>query len=90
MDRPEHVIDLLFTDVVMPEMSGRELADRIQERRPGISILYTSGYTRNAMTNAGRLDPSVDLLPKPFTFANLAEKVRQVLDRNEMEGAADA
>ena len=81
LDRQEQPVHLLLTDVVMPEMSGRELAVAVHARQPDLPVLYTSGYTRNAITNAGRLAPNVDLLAKPFTFADLAAKVREVLDR---------
>ena len=75
-------VDLLFTDVVMPEgMDGRRLADEAQRRRPGIKVLFTTGYTRNAIVHDGRLDPGVELISKPFSFEALAAKVRQVLDR---------
>ena len=65
MEREEGRIDLLFTDVVMPNMSGRELADRALARQPDLKILYTSGYTRNAIVHGGRLDPGVAMIPKP-------------------------
>jgi len=74
-------IDLLFTDVVMPAgLDGRQLADEALRRRPGIKVLYTTGYTRNAIVHNGRLDPGVQLIGKPFTFQELARKVRAVLD----------
>jgi len=73
--------DLLFTDVIMPGgMNGRELADRVMRRRRGIKVLYTSGYTENAIVHHGRLDPGVALLNKPYRKKELAEKLRQVLD----------
>jgi PAS domain S-box-containing protein len=80
LDRQEQSVHLLLTDVVMPEMSGRELADAVHARKPDLPVLYTSGYTRNAMAHAGRLGTSVELLAKPFTFAELATKVREILD----------
>ena len=73
-------IDLLFTDVVMPGMSGKELSNEVCKLRPSLKILYTSGYTRNAIVHGGRLDAGVALLPKPFTSRALAERVRVLLD----------
>jgi two-component system, cell cycle sensor histidine kinase and response regulator CckA len=73
-------VDLLFTDVVMPEMGGKELADRIQSLYPGTKILFTSAYTENAIVHQGVLDEGVTLLQKPFTPSALALKVREVLD----------
>jgi CheY-like chemotaxis protein len=73
-------VDLVFTDVVMPGMTGRELADQVKGRWPDIRILFTTGYTRNAIVHGGRLDPGVHLLPKPYTSAALSRKVRAVLD----------
>jgi CheY-like chemotaxis protein len=76
-------IDLLFTDIVMPGgVDGRKLADEATRRRPGLKVLFTTGYTRNAIVHHGRLDPGVQLLVKPFTFGELSEKVRALLDRS--------
>jgi signal transduction histidine kinase/CheY-like chemotaxis protein len=73
-------IDLLFTDVVLPGgMSGRQLSDSVVEMRPGLPVLFTTGYTRNAIVHHGRLDPGVNLLGKPYTQQDLARKLRQLL-----------
>jgi CheY-like chemotaxis protein len=78
---PELRVDLLFTDVVLPDgMNGRELAQRVLAVRPGLPVLFTTGYTRDAIVKHGRLDPEVDLLPKPFGIGQLARKIRQLLD----------
>lgn len=74
-------IDLVLTDVVMPgPMRSTELARRVKERRPGVCVLFTSGYTEDAIVHGGRLDPGVELLSKPYTHEALARKVRQLLD----------
>ena len=73
-------IDLLVTDVVMPEMGGKELADKLTAEYPRLSVLYISGYTDNAIAHHGVLDEGVSLLQKPFSPQSLAEKVRGVLD----------
>jgi PAS domain S-box-containing protein len=73
-------IDLLFTDVVMPHMSGKELADRVRALYPHIRILFTSAYTENAIIHQGVLNHDVKLLQKPFTPSALARKLREVLD----------
>ncbi|MFC3442860.1 CHASE3 domain-containing protein [Sphingobium rhizovicinum] len=78
-------IDMLFTDIVMPGINGRQLADRASAQRPGLKVLYTTGYTRNAIVHNGMLDPGLALLAKPFTFDQLAKKVRQVLDGGPAE-----
>ncbi len=73
-------IQLLFTDVVMPgKLRSPELARKARERVPGIAVLFTSGYTQNAIVHGGRLDPGVELLSKPYTREQLARKVRHVL-----------
>jgi PAS domain S-box-containing protein len=81
-------IDLLFTDVVMPgALRSPEMARRAVEIQPGLKVLFTSGYTQNAIVHGGRLDPGVELLSKPYTRQQLAFKVRQVLEDKETEAA---
>jgi PAS domain S-box-containing protein len=72
--------DLLFTDIMMPgTMNGRQLADEIERRRPGTKVLYTSGYTENAIIHHGRLDAGVLLLVKPYRKSDLADMIRKAL-----------
>jgi DNA-binding NtrC family response regulator len=73
-------IDLVVTDVVMPGMSGRDLVDDLSAIQPGISVLYISGYTDEAIVDHGVLDPDVHFVQKPFTPQQLALAVRKVLD----------
>jgi len=74
-------IDLLFTDVVLPGgMTGAQLAAKARALRPDLKVLFTTGYARNAIVHQGRLDPGVQLLTKPFSFSELAGKVRDVID----------
>jgi CheY-like chemotaxis protein len=80
-ERTSGHIDLLFTDVVMPHMSGRELADRVRALYPHTKILFTSAYTESAIVHQGVLNQGVTLLQKPFTPSALAHKVREVLDQ---------
>lgn len=74
-------VDLLFTDVILPGgMTGAQVAARAREMRPGLKVLFTTGYARNAIFHHGRLDKGVQLITKPFSFEELAAKVRDVLD----------
>jgi PAS domain S-box-containing protein len=75
--RPE--IGLLFTDIVMPDMNGRRLAEAALTSRPNLKVLYTTGYTRNAVLHNGVLDPDVNFIAKPFTLDQLSRKIREVL-----------
>ncbi len=79
-ERHEGPIQLLVTDVVMPEMSGPEVASRLVALRPDLKVLYVSGYADDALGQHGVLEPGVAFLPKPFTSRELARKVREVLD----------
>jgi CheY-like chemotaxis protein len=72
-------IDLLLTDVIMPELNGHDLAIRLRDLRPGLSVLFMSGYTANVIVHRGVLDADVFLLQKPFTSRELAVKVKVVL-----------
>ena len=73
-------VKLLFTDVVMPDVNGKKLADEAVRRRPGLKVLFTTGYTANAVVHGGVLDTGVNFISKPFTLDQLAAKVRAVLD----------
>jgi PAS domain S-box-containing protein len=72
--------DVLFTDIVMPDMNGRQLADLALKKLPELKVLFTTGYTRNAVVHNGVLDAGTAFLQKPFTVEQLADKMRQVLD----------
>ena len=76
----EPKVKLLFTDVVMPDINGKKLADEALRRRPGLKVLFTTGYTANAVVHGGVLDAGVNFISKPFTLDQLASKVRAVLD----------
>jgi len=79
-----HDIDLLFTDIVMPGgMNGRQLADAALRQRPTLKVLFTTGYTANAIVHHGRLDPDVELISKPFTYNSLGRKIRALLDTHQ-------
>jgi len=73
-------IQLLITDVVMPQMNGRQLAQRLSAERPQLQCLYMSGYTADVIAHRGVLEEGVSFISKPFSLTTLAEKVREVLD----------
>ncbi|BBK40218.1 hypothetical protein STVA_02380 [Allostella vacuolata] len=80
-------VSLLFTDVVLPQgLNGRQLADEARRRRPGLPVLFTTGYTQNAIVHNGMLDPGVDMIGKPFTLAEVARKLAQVTARSRPGG----
>ena len=76
---PHPEIRLLFTDIVMPDVSGRKLADEATRRRPDLRVVYTTGFTRNAVVHNGILDTGVNFIAKPFSMEDLAAKIRQAL-----------
>jgi FixJ family two-component response regulator len=77
----QYSVNLLLTDVVMPGMNGRKLADEANRRHPDLRVLFMTGYSRNAIVHQGRLDPGVDLVQKPLSTEQLASAVRRALDR---------
>jgi CheY-like chemotaxis protein len=79
-ERHQGFIDLLLTDVIMPQVSGRELAERLKGVRPSLKVLYISGYTDDMLAHHGVLESNVFLLQKPFAPDDLAKKLREVLD----------
>ena len=80
--RPD--VELLFTDVGLPGgLNGRQLAHAALQRKPGLRVLFTTGYTQNAIVHQGRLDSGVELIVKPFTYAALTAKIRHVLAKED-------
>jgi CheY-like chemotaxis protein len=80
-------IDLLFTDIIMPGgMNGRQLANEALKLKPDLKVLFTAGYTDNAIVHHGRLDPDVLFLAKPYRRRDLASKIRQALDEGSANG----
>ncbi len=84
-ERHQESIDLLITDVIMPEMGGRELATRLSQLRPEMKVLYMSGYTDNAIVHQGVLDEGANFIQKPFSPQTLASKVREVLGETKRD-----
>jgi DNA-binding NtrC family response regulator len=78
-------VTLLFTDIVMADMNGRALAEEAQRQRPGLKVLFTTGFTRNAVIHNGVVDASVNFLTKPFTLDALAAKIRRVLEADPVK-----
>jgi CheY-like chemotaxis protein len=76
-------IDLLLTDIIMPGLNGRQLVEKARDKYPDLKVLYMTGYSRNAVVHQGRLDEGVDLLQKPISQAELAHRVRVILDRKK-------
>jgi FixJ family two-component response regulator len=74
-------IDLLLTDVVMPGLNGRQLAELLRTERADLRVLFASGYTQDAIVHQGVLEPNLDFIGKPFSTQNLARKLREVLER---------
>ncbi len=79
-EHDRETIHLLLADIVMPQMGGKALADRLKILRPNVKVLYTSGYADNAIVHHGVLDPGTHFLQKPFSLKTLSHKVREVLD----------
>jgi PAS domain S-box-containing protein len=86
LDRKDVQVDLLLSDVVLPGMNGRQLADELKRRQPAVKVLFMTGYARDAIVHDGRLDPGVQLIQKPFTKDDLAARVKGIL--NEQTAAA--
>lgn len=80
VDSHREPIHLLLTDVVMPGVTGKEVAERVSKTCPGIRVLYMSGYPESVITSQGVIEPGIRLVPKPFKAPELLEHVRAVLD----------
>jgi two-component system, cell cycle sensor histidine kinase and response regulator CckA len=74
-------LDLILCDVVMPHMGGKQLAERLCALRPNVKVLYTSGYTDDAVSYQNILDPGVSFIQKPYDFDSLLSKIREMLDQ---------
>jgi len=80
-ERHKEPIDLMITDIVMPQMSGHELAERFATLRPEMSVLYISGYDEGMVADQGLVDRERQFLPKPFLPRDVARKIREILDK---------
>ena len=78
-------IRLVITDVIMPQMGGKVMAEWLKITNPDLKVLFTSGYTDDAISHHGVLEPGVEFLAKPYTPASLASKVRELLDESVLE-----
>jgi CheY-like chemotaxis protein len=78
-------VDLLLTDVVLPGLNGRQVAERIRAAQPAAKVLFMTGYSRNAIVHQGRLDPGVELIQKPLTRSALAARIAGILDVREAQ-----
>ena len=76
-----HPVDLLVTDVGPPGLNGRQLADAAREARPGLKVLFITGYAHNAAVGNGVLEPGTEMLTKPFAMDALADKIRAMIDK---------
>ena len=81
LEQPSAKIDLMLTDVIMPGMNGRELRRRARDLRPGLKVLFMSGYSRNAVVHHGRVDLDVQLIQKPVSLQELTARIRDMLDQ---------
>ena len=79
-------IDLLLTDVVMPLIGGREPSTKLKDNHSAVPVIYTSGYTDEAVIRHGMLEPGTDFVQKPYSLAGLTQKIRSVLDIRELPG----
>ncbi len=82
-------IRLVITDVIMPRMGGKVMAEWLKITYPNLKILFTSGYTDDAIANHGVLDEGVEFLPKPYTRSTLSRKVREILDAPQIPAKAE-
>ena len=87
IEKEKFPIDLLMTDLVMPDLNGKDLSQKIKEKYPRIPVLFTSGYSDDLLVSNGQLEKNVNFLPKPYTVTALLKKIRQILDRQSVKKA---